>query len=122
MNMTTVSRGLMVTSLNTTIITLTKMKNNNTQKEVQMTGDIALGSTLLAINMLIIILNLCTIMVILRFRVNNIIDLFVLALATTDLVKGLIPVPMSVIVYLTDWYLVDGTFLFNYSYINIQCP
>ena len=49
-----------------------------------------------------------TIAVIVRFRTKNAIDIFVLALATTDLIKGLIPVPMSVYIYLTDWYLVEG--------------
>lgn len=70
--------------------------------------DNVLGVTLLVINILIVVLNVFTIMVILRFRTRNIIDLFVLALASTDLVKGLIPVPMSIIVYLSDWYLVES--------------
>ena len=70
--------------------------------------DLPLGASLLFINFCIIVFNVLTIAVIVRFRTKNAIDIFVLALATTDLIKGLIPVPMSVYIYLTDWYLVEG--------------
>ena len=76
--------------------------------------DKILGGTLLAINFFIILFNSLAVLVILRFRTKNAVDIFVLALAITDLVKGLIPVPMSVYIYLTDWYLELGKSIFNF--------
>ena len=73
--------------------------------------DLPLGASLLFINFCIIVFNVLTIAVIVRFRTKNAIDIFVLALATTDLIKGLIPVPMSVYIYLTDWHLEEGMLL-----------
>jgi len=70
--------------------------------------DLPLGGSLLVINICIVIFNVYMIAVILRFRTKNAVDIFVLALATTDLIKGLVPVPMSVYIYLTEWSLVEG--------------
>ena len=67
--------------------------------------DPVLGGTLLTIDVFIIILNSLAVMVIMRFQTKNCIDILVLGLAMTDLTKGLIPVPMSVATYLTDWYM-----------------
>lgn len=107
--------GFITYTATTTIQTLLATTNstlNNAEfvptAETEGMRDVILGATLLAINVLIVVLNLSIIMVIARFRTKNTIDLFVLALASTDLVKGLIPIPMSIVVYLTDWYLIDG--------------
>lgn len=83
-------------------------KKVNTTSEVGI-HDSVLGGTLLGINFFIILLNVLAIMVIVRFRHKNAIDIFVLTLAMTDLLKGLIPVPMSIYIYMTDAYLKVGT-------------
>ena len=67
--------------------------------------DPVLGGTLLSIDAFIVILNSLAVMVVMRFRTKNCIDILVLGLAMTDLTKGLIPVPMSVATYLTAWYM-----------------
>ena len=72
--------------------------------------DSVLGGTLLGINIVIIILNSLAVMVVMRFRTKNCIDILVVGLAMTDLTKGLIPVPMSVTTYLTSWYMRMNTF------------
>lgn len=85
-------------------------KKVNTTSEVGI-HDSVLGGTLLGINFFIILLNVLAIMVIVRFRHKNAIDIFVLTLAMTDLLKGLIPVPMSIYIYMTDAYLKVGTYM-----------
>ena len=67
--------------------------------------DRVLGYSLLVIDLLIIILNVLAVLVIIRFRTKSAIDIFILALALMDLVKGFIPVPISISIYLTEWYL-----------------
>lgn len=71
--------------------------------------DPVLGGTLLTIDVFIAILNSLAVTVIMRFRTKNCIDILVLGLAMTDLTKGLIPVPMSVATYLTDWHMQPET-------------
>ena len=67
--------------------------------------DRVLGYSLLVIDLLIIILNVLAVLVIIRFRTKSAIDIFILALALMDLVKGFIPVPISICIYLTKWHL-----------------
>ena len=71
--------------------------------------DNVLGGTLLTINIFIVMLNSLAVLVIMRFRTKNCIDILVLGLAMTDLTKGLVPVPMSVCTYLTSWFMKTGT-------------
>lgn len=88
----------------TTLLTTAGTRNES----VHSRQNLPLGASLLFINFCIIVFNSLMIAVIIRFRTKNAIDIFVLALATTDLIKGLIPVPMSVYIYLTEWYLKEG--------------
>ena len=85
------------------------MDGNNTtaNRTILETGirNSVLGGTLLGIDVFIIILNTLVVMIVMRFRTKNCIDILVLGLAMTDLTKGLIPVPMSVATYLTAWYM-----------------
>lgn len=71
--------------------------------------DPVLGGTLFTINLFIVFLNTLAVLVIMRFRTKNCIDILVLGLAMMDLTKGLIPVPMSVCTYLSAWYLKKGS-------------
>ena len=103
-NITTAAATVATATTTTTTAVIT---DNETMSQ-QGVKDLPLGASLLFINFCIIVFNVFTIAVIVRFRTKNAIDIFVLALATTDLIKGLIPVPMSVYIYLTDWYLVEG--------------
>ena len=80
-----------------------------TAQQQQGVRDGVLGGTLFAINICIVLLNSLALMVIMRFRTKNCIDILVLGLALTDLTKGLIPVPMAVYTYLSPWYMKDGT-------------
>ncbi len=68
-----------------------------------------LGGTLFGINVCIVLLNALVLMVIMRFRTKNCIDILILGLASTDLTKGVVPVPMSVVIYLSSWYLKEGS-------------
>ena len=70
--------------------------------------DKKLGFSLLGINICIVILNSLAVLAIMRFRSKNAIDIFILTLALMDLTKGIIPVPMSVAVYLSDWNFLTG--------------
>ena len=113
-NITTVA----ATAATATTTTAAAINDNETTSR-QGVKDLPLGASLLFINFCIIVFNVLTIAVIVRFRTKNAIDIFVLALATTDLIKGLIPVPMSVYIYLTDWYLVEGNVSgIYYDYYN----
>uniref|UniRef100_A0A7M5V649 G-protein coupled receptors family 1 profile domain-containing protein n=1 Tax=Clytia hemisphaerica TaxID=252671 RepID=A0A7M5V649_9CNID len=95
----------------TSMVNTTTMNGLSTTEESEHgVIDLPLGASLLVINICIIVLNVFIIAVIVRFRTKNAIDVFVLALATTDLIKGLIPVPMSVYIYLTEWYLIEGSY------------
>lgn len=82
---------------------------NNTTISKDGIRDPVLGGTLLTIDIFIVIFNSLAVMVIMRFRTKNCIDILVLGLAMTDLTKGLIPVPMSVATYLTRWYMRPNT-------------
>jgi len=78
------------------------------------TIDLALGGTLIVTDLLIIVFNVLTIMVITRFPNKNAVDVFVVTLAGHDLVKGIVPVPISIYVYFSStWSLRAGTVLCN---------
>lgn len=106
----TTVRNITTTAVTTVAATTSAVITNNETISQQGVKDLSLGWSLLFINFCVIVFNVLTIAVIVRFRTKNAIDIFVLALATTDLIKGLIPVPMSVYIYLTDWYLVEGMY------------
>jgi len=85
--------------------------NNNTEG---LTTDLALGGSLIVTDLLIIVFNVLTIMVITRFPKKNAVDVFVVTLAGHDLVKGIVPVPISIYVYFSStWSLKSGTVLCN---------
>eukprot|EP00794_Sanderia_malayensis_P015174 gene15174-16733_t len=85
------------------------MMANNSNFSQGGVKDNILGGTLFAINICIVFLNALALMVIMRFRSKNCIDVLVLGLALTDLTKGLIPVPMSVCIYLSSWHLRENS-------------
>lgn len=93
--------------MNTTTTSLPILLNT-TQGMILNANTMALGGSLLAIDFCIILFNILTIMVIVRFRTKNAVDIFVLTLALHDLAKGLVPVPITVYVYFSDWRIDEG--------------
>ncbi|XP_047136035.1 beta-2 adrenergic receptor [Hydra vulgaris] len=94
------------------------MNNSLNKTEVNGIRNNILGGSLLVINVLIVFFNVMVIFAISRFRHKNAVDIFVLSLAMCDLSKGIIPVPLSVYVYLTDkWHFVEGFMCDFYGYI-----
>ena len=92
--------------------TISPTRFNTTPVQILDDGrNYALGGSLLAIDVCIIAFNILTIMVIARFRTKNATDIFVLALALHDLVKGLVPVPITVYVYFSAWSIPSGKFV-----------
>ena len=70
--------------------------------------DNILGGSLLVINVFIILLNAVAIAVISRLKNKNATDIYVFALAVSDFCKGLVPVPITVYIYLSEWHLKIG--------------
>ncbi|XP_065666067.1 melanopsin isoform X3 [Hydra vulgaris] len=90
------------------------MNESSNSREAFGIHDNALGGSLLAINVFIILLNLLAIIVIWRLKHKKAIDIYVLALALSDFCKGLVPVPITVYIYLSEWHLINDSDLCNF--------
>ncbi len=81
---------------------------------IEFSPDLGKGFTIIGVMLLSLVGNICTIIMVSKFKVRKIPDVLVIGLAVTDLFATVVPIPMSMYAYFEGVRFTEGCMLCNF--------